>query len=287
MKKQKNEKNLDMQITYYAKLQAKKRRNNLLSNQLKEPQETKHFKGLKNIQISYGALFVKGSYEIIKKDNKDFIVNFYKPGANRFYYANRFPDLFIRFAELQENKEAYLSFISEYGLIGLNQSMYVAHIDEQDERNFANTFTWQKNEESILLINKFYRGFKQALNWINDYLKKRSNPDDERCLHEWLTWQIRTSGITLTVDLSGNITFTSTSLISALILQLYQYLIVGKITKICPFPDCGKEHTRKKFCSLEHQKLFNQLEKRGNLIEVDGKIQVVKKKRGRPKVKND
>lgn len=237
--------------------------------------KNKPFQAIKKTRVSFLPIYVSGSYEIVNKENQSFVARFIGKDKNigHLYYANEIPDLFLRFAQLDIKKEEdYLPFINDYGLLGLRQ-IY--------ENIGGMVEGWEDNEEPIVLIHDFKRKFERAFKWVNDYINKENKPQNDEALQSYLTNQFRNSGINLTVDLAGVLIFSTSSLANSMILQLYNYLVSGKVTKKCFLPSCDQETTNLKFCCANHQKLFVQWKRRGNIVEKNGRFIKVYKKRGR------
>lgn len=209
---------------------------------------------------------------------------------------NNIPDLFIKFAELDETPEAYLSFVSSYGPLGL-KTLY----PEMSEY-------FNDDEEPIFSIQDFHKTFKQAFGWVKDYIYKKNTPFEELLdviyvgpdkrqqrvkapveysIEQYFKWALNCSGITYKTSsyLTGELTYYGWSLASSLILQLYRYLLVGKPLRVCALPEC-QNLTTTKYCSDEHGDTFRHRLERGT-IDKEGNILKLTRKYTRKEVINN
>lgn len=262
----------------------------------------------------------KPPYEIVKKDGKRFIVENGKESKQAFW-IDKEPDLFIRFIELPETEQAYLDFVSKYGLFNLWE-----YIDKKHNYSFSVSFgnilgdsqyftfekktdeptkvipMWGLSEEPIFVIKEFHQELINLFHFIRNYIETGSAGRDSKYLNEDMitSYFLQRNFASHNLQYMPNFSefhqkplspylyrLIPTTLAGAIFLQLYRFLLVGKKLNRCALPQCGILTTRPKFCSTQHGNLFRAWKNRGNLIEVDGKIQTVKKKRGRPKAKND
>ncbi len=187
------------------------------------------------------------------------------------------PDLFIRFIELSDDEEAYLNFAKSYGLLDVRK-LYTD----------SNLITNKGNEEPINLLIEFRRDLKNNFNISRKLIEGYDDKDTERNaknrLYQWLTHVLRKTGVGI-VQVSGeSIPIYPVTLAGKLVLQLYQFTILGKLPKECELPGCSLLTTRPKYCSLEHKNLFNTWKRRKNIAFKNGKWgKLPPKKRGRKK----
>lgn len=247
----------------YQKLASLRRKNAQLLTEL-EGYKRERLAG--SVDIILGMSHAFGPYRIRKRRARDLIVGSKRPKHLLTVPLDTEPDLFLRFAELPTTKEAYQSFVSRYGLLGL-----------REQQGYA--VDWDEHEEPLMLFTEFHLSFKRALNNAKDYVQWVSQGDLKRLLDttakrqslpNWLDWHLSSHTRLVVTDLSGRIALHAKTLAGALILQLYRFLVVRQELRVCALPECDVLTTRKKFCSAKHQKLFNTWKRRGKVVLRDG-----------------
>lgn len=236
----------------------------------------------------------QASYSIEERTDGDHIVERQAKKMATVNLAER-PGLFVRFAKLPQTEGAYLAFVSQYGLFGLSDNY--------------NSDTNQ--EESIHSINLFHRSFKEAYLAAETYInrmaaiKEASKTNDKKHrrlkksetfelgsgqpLKGWIDRNIQAHTYTKLWDLNGGTALVAGSLAGSLVLQLYFYALIRKALHKCALPTCDEETTKAKFCSSNHQKLFNYWLAEDKMVkDEDGNWQrKPRKKPGRPRKKQE
>ncbi len=168
----------------------------------------------------------------------------------RLVLPEREQDLFMRFAELsRENEQAHRAFAENYGLLGLRGA------------------AGGDREERIADFARFQTSFKEAFSMAQARLEGQDV--DDKAITDWLSENLR-NHVNVLSDSAGHLTLYARTLAGALTLQLYRFVLLGKVPNRCLLPGCNLHTTRRKFCSEKHRKLFHTWKLRGKIEEVDG-----------------
>ena len=230
--------------------------------------------------VEFSLSYLCSPYDIVEKDGFRFLVA--GKEINGIIWIERVPDLFLRFSELPEDEKAYINFAARFGILRLDRK-YQEISKEVSAKYIASSkipcfyrkhyvqkevipedLIWEQNEDPFVLIIQFQRDLKRFIGVVKSHLEgSHVDQIDQEMLMKWFNWWFHSPGIKagpLFADLRPRgiyVTHWNGGLAAALVLQLYQFLALGRVPRVCALPDCEKLTTRKKFCSTQHQKLFN------------------------------
>lgn len=268
---------------------------------LKKQNNQENVKAAKTKKL-YGIHYqcvLRSPYELIEENDELFIVE--KGSERQLVLIDSEPDLFIHFCQLDQLNEAYLCFISKYGLLGLSKypQRYFARTTFEDahtvDSTLANTSLapsldlWEvasrqahPEKESINNIKAFHTDFKDIFSHATTgkcYVNADTGESIEFGIasdfvpyiqEKFIGWFVNLGIIYYPIFIDGSIkpyTFRlmPTTLAGALVLQLFRFIKLGKQLKICDLPTCDLLTARKRFCSDAHGDLYRQRKLRGKL----------------------
>lgn len=177
-------------------------------------------------------------------------------------------ELFINFAGLDATEADYLDFACRFGLLGLQYWM--------DKAPFP-PWSWADNEEPVVLINYFQRDFQKAFEAATDYIANGWN-NQNLWLAGWFTKAFKNLGVTFSFRPPEGLELSHTTLMGALVLQLYRYVTTGQVLRECELhrvaptarPECTVKTTRTKYCSDGCANLYRQWKMRKKIKLEDG-----------------
>jgi len=218
------------------------------------------------------------SYELEQRDGYTFI-----KGAGERRPKQLLSDNLLDFCQLADEDYAYLDYVKANGFLGLSALVNAEGMLDKRYKIFKG-LSWHEDEEPLALVRAFHDDLKYHFELVNVYLDRMKESSSYTYVNDiikdfiipsegemdprigfmefWFDdWFCRFARVVPKVRQKTSLVLETRVPAAYLVLQLYKYLVTGKLARKCALPSCQRL-TLNKYCGTKHRNLARKWKER-------------------------